>query len=116
MTHQEVQYQFSVFVMMLIGLTILITLVLKKVCNEVILNLTDFKKDFTKHKLFFENYAKDNGFDPFFPENWYFQNTKNILAIKVLSNTTQHSTQHSTATTQTNTNTNTAHYSHTLHT
>jgi hypothetical protein len=58
------------------------------------LNLTDFTKDFAKHKLFFENYAKDNGFDPFVPENWYFQTAKNILAIKVL-NTTQHThTQH----------------------
>jgi hypothetical protein len=48
------------------------------------LNFTDFKKDVTKHKLFFENYAKDNGFDPLVHENWYFQPAKNILAIKVL--------------------------------
>jgi hypothetical protein len=64
------------------------------------LNLTDFTKDFAKHKLFFENYAKDNGFDPFVPENWYFQTAKNILTIKVLNtthnatcNTQQHNTQ-----------------------
>jgi hypothetical protein len=55
------------------------------------LNLTDFTKDFVKHKLFFENYAKDNGFDPLVPENWYFQTAKNIIAVKVL-NATQYTT------------------------
>jgi hypothetical protein len=62
-------------------------------------DLPDFIKDFTKHKLFFENYAKDNGFDPLVPENWYFQTAKNILSITVwLYNKTTTYTHHTTHT------------------
>jgi hypothetical protein len=59
----------------------------KSMCFSFIFNL---KTDFTKHKLFFENYAKDNGFDPLVPENWYFQTIKNILSITVCLYNNQH--------------------------
>jgi hypothetical protein len=76
------------------------------------LNLTDFTKDFANHKLFFENYAKDNGFDPLVPENWYFQTVKNIIAIKVL-NTTQYTMHTMHYATHTILNTT---YTYTMHT
>jgi hypothetical protein len=33
--------------------------------------------------LFFEKYAKEVGFDPEIPSNWYSQPRENILAAKV---------------------------------
>jgi hypothetical protein len=72
---------------MLIGLTILIPLVLKKVCIFLFMFafLTDFKKDFKKHKRFFEKFAKNNGFDPLIPENWHSVTTTSISSVSVLS-------------------------------
>jgi hypothetical protein len=37
-----------------------------------------------KRRKFFENYAKENGFDPLSPENWYLQPIKKILSVIVL--------------------------------
>jgi hypothetical protein len=34
-------------------------------------------------KAFFENYARDHGFDPGNPENWYSQPYKKIISVKV---------------------------------
>jgi len=34
-------------------------------------------------KLFFEQYAKEVGFDPLLPDNWYLQPQNNILSRKV---------------------------------
>jgi hypothetical protein len=86
----------------------------KSMYFSFIFDFDKYKKDFTQHKLFFENYAKDNGFDPFVPENWYFQTAKNILAIKVLNttHTTHNNTQYTTIY-----NTHNTHYTtHTTHT
>jgi hypothetical protein len=49
------------------------------------LNLTDFKKDFKKHKHFFEKFAKSNGFDPLIPENWLAVTTASICSVSVFS-------------------------------
>ena len=38
----------------------------------------------TNRKRFFENYAKEHGFDPLVPENWYLQSRKRIANYKVL--------------------------------
>ena len=35
-------------------------------------------------RWFFENYAKEKGFDPLNPEHWYKQSRKHILSEKVL--------------------------------
>jgi hypothetical protein len=40
-------------------------------------------RDVGNRRRFFENYAKENGFDPHDPENWYLQPKDNILAVKV---------------------------------
>jgi hypothetical protein len=37
-----------------------------------------------ERRKFFESYAKQNGFDPLIPENWYNTSTKKLLAKKVL--------------------------------
>jgi hypothetical protein len=73
--------------MMLIGLTILIPLVLKKVCIFLFMFafLTDFKKDCKKHKHFFEKFAKNNRFDPLIPENWRSVTTTSISSVSVFS-------------------------------
>jgi hypothetical protein len=34
-------------------------------------------------RKFFEKYAKDNGFDPKNPENWYAQPADLIMSVKV---------------------------------
>jgi hypothetical protein len=36
-----------------------------------------------KRRKFFEKYAKDQGFDPLIPENWYSQTYENIVAVTV---------------------------------
>jgi len=38
--------------------------------------------DSVNRRKFFENYARENGFDPLEPENWYAQPTSKILAVK----------------------------------
>lgn len=45
-----------------------------------------FWKDRKNRRNFFENYAKENGFDPLVPDNWYKHPYINISQIKVLSN------------------------------
>ena len=34
-------------------------------------------------RIFFENYAKQNGFDPLIPDNWYTQPRRTILSTMV---------------------------------
>ena len=34
-------------------------------------------------RIFFEDYASSNGFDPYNPENWYMQQKHKILTKKV---------------------------------
>lgn len=34
-------------------------------------------------RKFFENYAKEQGFDPLVPENWYSQPIQNLMELKV---------------------------------
>jgi hypothetical protein len=36
-------------------------------------------------RRFFENFAKTNGFDPLLPDNWYLQDSKKIMKIRVLN-------------------------------
>ena len=36
-----------------------------------------------KRRMFFEDYAKQNGFDPLIPNNWYVQSKLKILSLKV---------------------------------
>jgi hypothetical protein len=43
-----------------------------------------FYSDF-KHIAFFEKYAKDNGFDPLNPDNWYSQTHRKIAARVLFS-------------------------------
>jgi hypothetical protein len=39
--------------------------------------------NFENRKKFFEDYAKQNGFDPYNPVNWYTQPRENIMSVKV---------------------------------
>jgi hypothetical protein len=36
-------------------------------------------------RKFFENYAKNNGFDPLIPENWYSVTTESVKSVLVFS-------------------------------
>jgi hypothetical protein len=47
-------------------------------------NLLGFYTDIGNQRKFFENYAKQHGFDPLKPENWYTQPRKNIMSTTVL--------------------------------
>lgn len=40
-------------------------------------------KDIDSRRLFFENYAKKEGFDPLIPDNWYIQPRTKIADSKV---------------------------------
>lgn len=44
----------------------------------------DLWRDPAKRKKFFENYAKENGFDSMNPDEWYKQNRAAIMASKVI--------------------------------
>lgn len=35
-------------------------------------------------RKFFEDYAKEQGFDPLLPQHWYSHPISNLLAVKVL--------------------------------
>ena len=43
----------------------------------------DLWSDTKNRRKFFENYAKDNKFDPLKADNWYLQSTFRIMSIKV---------------------------------
>jgi hypothetical protein len=42
-------------------------------------------EDISSRRELFVKYAKENGFDPLNPENWYLQPRKKILEIKVFN-------------------------------
>lgn len=44
---------------------------------------TSMWRDPQKRRKFFENFAKENSFDPIVPENWYKQSKKSIMAREV---------------------------------
>jgi hypothetical protein len=44
--------------------------------------------DLQKRRRFFENFAKDNGFDPLVATNWYGVSQERILSAKVCKNHT----------------------------
>jgi hypothetical protein len=44
-----------------------------------------FLVSWKKRRKYFENYAKEHGFDPLVAENWYTQARSKILAAEVLS-------------------------------
>jgi hypothetical protein len=37
-----------------------------------------------ERRHFFEDYAKENGFDPLIPDNWYSQSRDKIMSTKVV--------------------------------
>jgi hypothetical protein len=50
---------------------------------SLLISYKDVKHDIGSLRKFFEQYAKDNGFDPLVPEHWYQQATSRLLFIKV---------------------------------
>lgn len=46
--------------------------------------ITAVWNDTRNRKKFFEDYAKENGFDPLVPENWYNQPRDKINTFKVI--------------------------------
>ena len=53
--------------------------------KEICIDLfgTGFYSEVGNQRKFFENYAKQHGFDPLKPENWYKQRRKTIISTKV---------------------------------
>jgi hypothetical protein len=56
---------------------------LQKTFAELFSSLAGFWGNLTRQKKFFENYAKENGFDSQDPQNWYTQAERKIMATKV---------------------------------
>ena len=44
---------------------------------------TEFAGNIERQRIFFESYAKENGFDPRVPENWYALSSQQIMSAKV---------------------------------
>jgi len=47
-------------------------------------------KENKNRRLLFEDYAKQNGFDPLHPENWYLQPKHKVMAIKAIYQVIEH--------------------------
>jgi hypothetical protein len=54
-----------------------------------VLTIINQPDSWKNRRRFFENYAKENGFDPLNPENWYLQAREKIISTKVLKTSRQ---------------------------